>query len=85
MAVAGLMIVFFSIAMLINLYLALGTIFPELSITIDQKIGKALNKPPVIILDPSYVRKRNFKWFIWVFVSTHGAVLAFMLFLKSIK
>ena len=84
MAVASLMIVFFAFAFLVNLYLALGTAFPELSIRIDQKIRKALNKPPVIILNPGYVRKRNFKWFIWVFISTHVAVLAFILFLKSV-
>ncbi len=83
-AVAGFAIIFFFFAFLMNLYLALGTAFPELSIRIDQKIRKVFNKPPVIILDPGYIRKRNFKWFIWVFVSTHAAVLALILFLKSV-
>jgi len=49
-----------------------------------SKNKKSFKQPAVIILDPGYIRRRNFKWFIWVFVSTHVAVLAFILFLKSV-
>jgi hypothetical protein len=74
LALAGLLIVLCFFVILMDLYLALGTIFPELSIRIDQKIRKALNKPPMIILDPFYIRKRNSKWFIWIFVLSHVVI-----------
>ena len=85
MALAGLMIVLCFFVILMDLYLALGTLFPELSIRIDQKIRKALNKPPIIILDPWYIRKRNSKWFIWIFVLSHVVIFAVVLIIGLIE
>ena len=84
-ALAGLIIVLCPVIILIDLYLALGWFFPDLSIRIEQKIRRSLlNKPPVIILDPWYIPKRNFKLFAWVFVSSHVLILAIAFIIISI-
>ena len=85
LTLAGLMIVFCFFVILMDLYLALGTIFPELSIRIDQKIRKALNKPPIIILNPWYIRKRNSKWFIWIFFLSHVVIFAIVFIIGLIE
>jgi hypothetical protein len=84
MALAWLVIVLCAVFILIDLYLAIGWISPDLSIRIDQRIRKALNKPPIIILDPWYIRTRNSKVFIWVFVLSHVVVFAIRFIIKSI-
>jgi hypothetical protein len=84
MALAVLMIVLCAFFILIDLYLALGWISPYLSIRVDQRIRKVLNKPAVIILDPWYIRKRNFKLFIWVYVSSHVLILGIAYIIISI-
>jgi len=62
MALAGLIIVLCGVIILIDLYLTLGWISPDLSIRIEQKIRKSLlNKQPIIILDPWYISRRNSK------------------------
>ena len=71
-----IMIVSCPFLLLIDVYLLLGIISPELNIKIDQKIRKAFNKPPVIILDPWDIRRRNIKWFIWIFVLSNLLVFA---------
>jgi hypothetical protein len=76
LTLAGLMIVLCFVIILIDLYLAIGWISPDLSIRIDQKIRRALNKPPIIILDPWYIRKRNSKWFIWIIFLSHVVIFA---------
>jgi hypothetical protein len=68
MIFAGIMILLCALFLLIDIYLALGWISPHLSIRIDQRIRKLLRKPPVIILDPWYIRKRNAKWFVLIVV-----------------
>jgi hypothetical protein len=56
MALDGLIIVLCAVIILIDLYLTLGWISPDLSIRIEQKIRKSLlNKQPIIILDPWYI------------------------------
>jgi hypothetical protein len=83
-ALAMLIILLCAVFILIDLYLALGWISPDLSIRVDQRIRKILNKPPVIILDPWYIRKRNFKWFIWIYVLSHAILLALAFIIISI-
>jgi len=85
LALAGLMIVLCFVIILIDLYLALGWISPDLSIRIDQKIRKALNKPPIIILDLWYIRKRNSKWFIWIFFLSHVVIFAIVFIIGLIE
>lgn len=84
-ALVGLIIVFCFFVILIDLYLALGTFFPELSIRIDQKIRKALDRPPMIILDPLYICKRNSKWFIWLLVLSHVVIFAIALIIGLVE
>jgi hypothetical protein len=84
MALAVLMIFFCAVFILIDLYLLLGWIAPDLSIRVDQKIRKALNKPPVIILDPWYIRQRNSKWSTWMYVLFHVVLFAILLIIVSI-
>jgi hypothetical protein len=83
-ALAVLIIVLCAVFILIDLYLALGWISPDLGIRIDLRIRKALNKPPVIILDPWYIRQRNSKWFLWTYVLSHVVVLAIAFIIVSI-
>jgi hypothetical protein len=68
MVLTWFMIVFCFLNILIAIYLALGLISPELGISIDIKIRKALRRQPVIVLDPWYIRKRNAKWLFWLIV-----------------
>jgi hypothetical protein len=84
-ALFGLMIVSFLFLSLVGLYLALGTIFPELGIRIDQKIRKALKKPPVIILNPWYILIRNTKWSVWYFVLSYVIIFAIVFIIGLIK
>ncbi len=71
-ALVGLIIVLCLFVILMDLYFAIGAIHPELSIRIDQIIRKILNKPPIIILDPWYIRNRNSKWFIGLLLLSHA-------------
>jgi hypothetical protein len=84
LALAVLMIVLCAVFILLDLYLALGWISPDLSMRIDRRIRKALNKPPVIILDPWYIPKRNFKLFVWIYVSSHMLILGIVYIIVSI-
>ncbi len=52
MALALFGIVFCGVFILVDIYLAIGWISPDLSIRIDQKLRKFLHKSPIIILDP---------------------------------
>jgi len=85
MALAALMIVLCAVFMVIDVYIALGLISPKLSIRIEQRARKALNKPPVIILDPWYIRQRNMKWLIWVFVLSFVILFAITFIVVSIR
>ena len=85
MALTGLMIVLCFFFILIDIYLALGIIFPELNIKIEQKIRKALNKPPIIILDPWYIRERNSKWVIWIFALSLVFIFAILFIIRLIE
>ena len=84
MALAGLMIVLCAVIIVIDLYLLLGWISPGSSIRIDQKIRKALNKSPVIILDPWYIPNRNSRWFIWSLVLSHVVLFGIALIIGLI-
>ena len=82
-ALAGLIIVLCAVIILIDLYLAIGWISPDLSIRIDQRIRKALHKPPIIILDLWYIRQRNSKWFLWTYVLSHVVIFAIAFIIVS--
>lgn len=76
------MIIFSFFIILINLYLLIGVIFPNLSISVDIKIRRFFNRPPVIILDPSYIRKRNMKWSIGIFLLFQGIIFVSIYILR---
>ena len=76
MLLACFMIAFLFLNILIALYLAIGLISPELGIRIDIRIRKALNRPPVIILDSWYIRRRNGKLLIWLIVLSQVIIIA---------
>jgi hypothetical protein len=85
MGFAGLMIFLCAIFILIDLYLAVGWIPPDLAIRIDQRIRKFLRKPPIIVLDPWYIRKRNARWFVWLLVLSQVLIVASAFIVKLLE
>jgi hypothetical protein len=85
MAFAGIMIFICIVFLLIDIYLALGLISPDLSVRIDHKLRKLLNKPAVIILDPWYIRNRNVKWFVIVVILFQVVLAVGALIIKFIE
>jgi len=69
---------------MIGLYLVVGIINPDSNIHLERWIRRIFKKPPIIIIDSTYIQKRNIKLYIrillpmTVFIIVISIILGFL-------